>query len=70
MFITDLRPQHRLLFNKFSVLPGHLLVLSRDFEPQEGPLTEEDLGAVSERPLRSVGPGFKVRGCALGWVSF
>lgn len=39
MFITDLPPRHRLLFNKFNILKNHVLIVTQEFEDQETPLT-------------------------------
>ena len=47
LWITDWE-EHRLLFNKFPVHQNHLLVVTKNFVPQESPHTKNDLGAVFE----------------------
>ena len=47
LFISDLSPTHRLLFNKFSVCKEHSLVVSKEFERQDTPLNKEDWLAVA-----------------------
>jgi ATP adenylyltransferase len=57
LFVGDVSPTHYVLLNKFNVLPHHLLVVTRRFEPQEAPLTVQDFEALA----RSVpGPGWLV----------
>ena len=31
--ITEIHPDHRLIFNKFYVVKKHLLLVTRNFEP-------------------------------------
>jgi ATP adenylyltransferase len=45
VFVADLSPSHVCLLNKFSVVPGHVLVVTRAFEPQAAPLTLDDFRA-------------------------
>lgn len=45
MWVTDLSETHKLLLNKFNVVPHHLLVVTRDFQSQQDPLNESDLAA-------------------------
>jgi ATP adenylyltransferase len=55
LFVAEVSPTHYVLLNKFNVLPHHLLVVTRRFEPQEAPLTVQDFEALA----RSVpGPGW------------
>jgi len=39
-------PRHNLVLNKFPVVRGHVVVVTREFEPQADPLTEHDLAAL------------------------
>jgi ATP adenylyltransferase len=55
LFVCDVSPTHYVLLNKFNVLPHHLLIVTRRFEPQEAPLTVQDFDALA----RSIpGPGW------------
>jgi len=42
LFIKDLGANHRLLFNKYNIHQEHLLVVTKEFEPQSSKLTRED----------------------------
>lgn len=42
MFISEIGVDHYLLFNKFAVVPNHLLVVSNGFIPQSLILTKSD----------------------------
>jgi sulfate adenylyltransferase (ADP) / ATP adenylyltransferase len=46
LFVADVSETHVAILNKFSVLPHHLLVVTRRFEEQESYLTEEDFQAM------------------------
>ena len=45
VFISDLEPNHRLIFNKYSVAREHVLVLTKDVQEQTDPLTKDDFQA-------------------------
>lgn len=45
LFVGDVPPAHYVLLNKFNVMPGHLLLVTRAPEPQECLLTERDFAA-------------------------
>ena len=45
LFVADLAPTHYILLNKFQLLAGHVLLVTRRFEPQERLLTVEDFAA-------------------------
>jgi sulfate adenylyltransferase (ADP) / ATP adenylyltransferase len=47
LFVAELSSTHYVLLNKFNVLPHHLLIVTRRFEPQEAPLSAGDFGALS-----------------------
>ncbi|MBT2321074.1 phosphorylase [Variovorax paradoxus] len=46
LFVADLAPSHYILLNKFHLLAGHVLLVTRRFERQERLLTIEDFGAL------------------------
>ena len=43
IFICELEPNHRLLFNKFNIYRNHLLVVTKEYESQLVRLNFEDL---------------------------
>ncbi|KAI8964057.1 HIT-like protein [Daldinia sp. FL1419] len=45
MLIADLPPSHRLVLNKFAVVPEHFILITKDFKPQTHILEKEDLAA-------------------------
>jgi len=47
LFVADVSPTHYALLNKFPVMPGHLLIVVRDYEPQDARLTEGDFEALA-----------------------
>ena len=47
LFVADLGPSHYVLLNKFQVLDGHVLIVTRRFERQERLLTVEDFAALA-----------------------
>ena len=42
LFISELEPSHRLLYNKFNIFTNHLLVVTKEFEAQSNELAEGD----------------------------
>jgi ATP adenylyltransferase len=46
LFVADLAPSHYVLLNKFHLLAGHVLLVTRRFERQERLLTIDDFGAL------------------------
>ena len=46
LFVADLAPSHYILLNKFPVLAGHVLLVTRRFEAQERLLTVVDFAAL------------------------
>jgi ATP adenylyltransferase len=46
LFVADLSPTHLCLLNKYMVLEGHILLVTREFEEQEELLGEEDFEAL------------------------
>jgi ATP adenylyltransferase len=45
LFVCHLSETHSLVLNKFNILPHHALVITREFIPQEDPLTAADFTA-------------------------
>lgn len=45
LFVCHLSPTHSLVLNKFNIVPHHALVITREFIPQEDPLTAADFEA-------------------------
>ena len=49
LWVADLKTlSHVLIFNKFCVIPEHLLIITRDFVPQSASFCEADFEAVDE----------------------
>ena len=46
LFVGDLSPTHGAVLNKFNVFGGHLLVITREYSPQEGLLDGADFDAL------------------------
>ncbi len=46
LFVADVSPTHLCLLNKYNVIDHHVLVVTREFEAQEGPLTQRDFEAL------------------------
>ncbi|KAF9356617.1 bifunctional AP-4-A phosphorylase/ADP sulfurylase [Mortierella sp. NVP85] len=46
LYITDASEEHKVLLNKFCIVPRHFLVVTKDFQPQTDPLSPGDLMAV------------------------
>ena len=66
LFVADLPPAHYVLLNKYPVMAGHLLIVTRDFEPQERLLGRADLAALASMLARMDGLGFYNAGGAAG----
>ena len=45
LFIADLSETHALLYNKFHLVPYHVLIITKDFIMQNTPLVESDFAA-------------------------
>jgi hypothetical protein len=45
LWVADLNKTHTLLLNKFNLVDHHTLVVTREFEKQEVPLTAADLAS-------------------------
>ncbi len=57
---------HRLVLNKYPVLPRHLLIVTRNFEAQSDPLTAADFQALASVMHENGGLGFYNGGEAAG----
>jgi sulfate adenylyltransferase (ADP) / ATP adenylyltransferase len=66
LFVADLSPTHFCLLNKFNVVDGHLLLLTRAFEDQERLLTPADLEAMAICLTEIDGLGFFNGGTTAG----
>jgi len=62
----DIAPHHRLLLNKFPVMPRHLLIVTRQFEAQEAALTAHDFAAIAPLIAQNDGLGFYNGGAIAG----
>jgi ATP adenylyltransferase len=58
LFVADVSPTHYALLNKFPVMPGHLLIVVRDYEPQDAYLTLSDFEALAQCMGKSESLGF------------
>ncbi|KAI1759326.1 HIT-like protein [Hypoxylon sp. FL1150] len=45
MLVADLPPSHRLVLNKFAVVPEHFILVTRDVKPQTHVLEKSDIAA-------------------------
>lgn len=66
LHVADVWQTHVVLLNKFPVMERHLLIVTRDFEDQERPLTRADLGALAACLAELPGLGFYNAGAAAG----
>ena len=66
MFVADIGEGHVLLLNKFQVLEGHVLVVTRDFAAQEAALQPEDFAAVAAVLRQTAGLAFFNSGADAG----
>ena len=46
LFVCDISPSHLCLLNKFNIVDGHLLIVTRDFEEQEDLINVDDFTAL------------------------
>lgn len=65
--LASLGSTHKLIFNKYCVVPLHTLIISNQFVPQTAPLNLDDFGACAEatRIVRDT-PGAETE----GWLLF
>lgn len=62
MFVADLSGTHVLLLNKFPIFPDHVMVVTRRFLPQTGPLDTEDFLALAAPMCGIDGAAFMFNG--------
>ncbi|KAF9147168.1 bifunctional AP-4-A phosphorylase/ADP sulfurylase [Linnemannia schmuckeri] len=43
LFVANASEHHKILLNKFCIVPHHFLIVTKDFHPQTQPLSPEDL---------------------------
>lgn len=58
LFIADFGTQHRIVLNKYPVIKGHLLIVTRHFEAQTAALTTADFCALAGCLKQLGGLGF------------
>lgn len=58
LFVSDISETHICLLNKYNVVDHHLLIVTRDFEPQENLLNHNDLTALCACLQKVDGLGF------------
>ncbi|KAI8598320.1 hypothetical protein EDD21DRAFT_382844 [Dissophora ornata] len=46
LYVADASEEHKILLNKFCIVPRHFLVVTKDFHPQTEPLTPDDMMAI------------------------
>ena len=66
LLIGDVSPRHLSVLNKFNVLDHHLLIVTREFEPQETLLTLDDFEALAACMGEMDGLGFYNGGTVAG----
>ncbi|MEQ1566969.1 MAG: hypothetical protein ABMA64_15105 [Myxococcota bacterium] len=66
LYVEDWPPDHALLLNKFPVLPDHLLLVTRAWADQEGPVDRADWDALDRALGEIPGLGFYNGGRAAG----
>lgn len=66
LHVADLGTDHVLLLNKFPVLLGHVLVISREFVDQELPLDAGDFAALAQAMTQIEGLAFYNSGTTAG----
>ncbi|KAA1009809.1 phosphorylase [Paraburkholderia panacisoli] len=66
LFVADISDTHLALLNKFNVIDNHLLIVTRDFEPQEALLNLADFESLMTCLAEFDGIGFYNAGAAAG----
>lgn len=79
LWVTDLSPSHLVLLNKYNAVDRHILIITREFEPQESLLTLQDFQAAWQVLTEEAGLVFYNSGSEAGasqshrhlqWVPF
>jgi sulfate adenylyltransferase (ADP) / ATP adenylyltransferase len=58
LFVADLSPTHLVLLNKFNVMDYHILIVTREFVPQDSLLNQSDFQALAIGLSEMDGLGF------------
>ncbi len=58
LFVADLSPTHLVLLNKFNVMDHHILIVTREFAPQDSLLNSSDFQALAIGLSEMDGLGF------------
>ena len=58
LFVADLSPTHLVLLNKFNVMDHHILIVTREFAPQDNLLNSSDFQALAIGLSEMDGLGF------------
>jgi ATP adenylyltransferase len=66
LYVADLGDAHVLLLNKFPVLFGHVLIVTREYADQELPLEDADLAALTRAMVEIDGLAFFNGGVTAG----
>ncbi|HXG29166.1 MAG TPA: DUF4922 domain-containing protein, partial [Nevskiales bacterium] len=66
LFVAELSGRYVVLLNKYPVIEGHLLIVTRNFEEQETSLSGEDFAALCHCLAQMDGLGFYNAGLAAG----
>lgn len=66
LFVADLSATHLVLLNKFKVMDGHALIVTRACAEQESPLDESDFAAAAQALQQTGGLAFYNAGLAAG----
>lgn len=66
LYVADASPTHVCLLNKFNVVDEHLLIVTREFEEQQTPLTRQDFAALWKCLAEYEGLGFYNSGSVAG----
>ncbi|RMH37192.1 MAG: phosphorylase [Nitrospirae bacterium] len=66
LFVADVTSTHVCLLNKFNVIDGHILLVTREYEDQETPLSRQDFEALWRCMVEFDGLGFYNAGPVAG----
>lgn len=66
LYVADVGPDHVCILNKFPVVDRHVLIITRDYEPQDNLLTRPDFEALVHAMRETGGLGFYNSGPGAG----
>lgn len=66
LYVADIGPDHVCILNKFPVVDRHVLIITREYEPQENLLTRRDFLALVNAMRETRGLGFYNSGPGAG----